>query len=113
MYRPTASVKPKPSARELRIRFKENRSIAEVAAGYGVSERTIQRWIAAYRLTDDSEKSPIPTRSPGRNPRGPKEHTMVRKALAAGKSTSEAAAVAGVSQRTVERWRIEDEKDGK
>jgi transposase len=107
MSRFVVDVKIKPSARDLRAAFKEHRTIEAVAALYGVCGRTIQRWVASYRLTDDSGKSPIsiPTLPPGRRTRGAKERACAQKMLAAGKNTLEAAKAAGVSRRTVERWR--------
>lgn len=92
----------RPSAYDLRVVFRQYRTIDEVAASYSVSPRTVKRWLAAYKIEEIS----IPLLPPGRKTRGANERAIARKAIAAGKSVAEAADAAGVSKRTVERWRL-------
>jgi transposase InsO family protein len=62
-----------PSTRLLLVRrvIEEQGKVAEVAAGFGVSERTAYRWLARWRAGDHElrDRSSAPRRVPRRTPR--------------------------------------------
>ncbi|MEX2254734.1 MAG: IS481 family transposase [Acidimicrobiia bacterium] len=68
-----ANAKLVPSARLLLVRrvLEERWRIAEVAAAFGVSERTAYRWLARWRAGDREllDRSSVPKHSPRRTPR--------------------------------------------
>ena len=68
-----ANAKLVPSARLLLVRrvLEERWKVSEVAAAFGVSERTVYRWLARWRAGDRElfDRSSVPKRSPRRTPR--------------------------------------------
>jgi transposase InsO family protein len=62
-----------PSTRLLLVRrvLEEHWKIAEIAAAFGISERTVYRWLARWRAGDQrlEDRSSAPTRVPRRTPK--------------------------------------------
>jgi transposase InsO family protein len=67
-----ANAKLVPSTRLLLVRrvLEEHWKVSEVAAAFGISERTVYRWLARWRAGDREllDRSSAPRRVPGRTP---------------------------------------------
>ena len=69
MNNPHQNARTTPLGRAEMVRriVEEERPVAEVAAGFGVSERTARKWLARYRKEGAAglgNRSPLPPRSP-------------------------------------------------